>query len=444
MTARRPSARPAALAALVAAACTGGAGAAALDARALALGGSSVADGRGAHGVAENPASLAALQRSGVRGAVAFGTGIDARDHADLSGLLADEEAEDLADDLEDEIDRLSGSDIDCNPLTDTDDTVCLGGTARLGELSGDALDIIGRADERPVSGLAEARLGVAVTVTELAFALHAGVRGSARGAADVSDGDRDYAGTLESALGDGALTLGEVRDNAIEFEIVGNSIEIAEPEDIVTSTGRGGAMYRVQGGVSLATGIAFDGVTLDVGVTPKFSRLTAWGTDVEFADTFDDDAVSIEDRFEDSEVEESSFTFDAGVAMDLSTLPLRVAAVARNVIPESIETEGGVEFETTPQLIVGVLHRRGLVGLTADLALNEAEIDGIETRPAAIGVELGTPTFAIRGGVGADFGREDDELAVTLGAKLGPLEIGGRLAGVERGQLAAQIAFGF
>ena len=422
----------------------GAAGAATLDARALALGGSSVAGGRGVPGVLENPASLARLQRTGLRASFAFGAGVDARDHQDLSSLLVGGDAEDLRDDLEAEVDRLSGSEIGCDPFTDGDEAVCLGGTARLGELSGDAVALVDRADEEPVSGIGETHFGVAVTATPLAFALHVGGRAAARGAADVSDGDRDYAATLEEALVDGALTLGEVRANAIEFTIEGDTIDITEPQDIVTSTGRGGAMYRVQGGVSLATAVAVGGASLDVGVTPKFSRLTAWGTGIEFADAFDDAARSIEDQFEDSEVAESSFTFDAGVSTDLSVLPIRVAAVARNVIPESIETAGGVEFGTTPQLVLGALHRRGLATLTADLALNEADVDGVATRPAALGVEFGTATFAIRGGVGADFAREADELALTLGAKLGPLEIGGRVAGVERGQLAAEISFGF
>ena len=421
-----------------------GAGAAALDARALALGGSSVAHGAGVHGVLENPASLAALRRTGARASFLLGAGVDARDHEDLSGLLLEDEVQDLAGDLEDEVDRLSGSEIACNPLTDGDDAVCLAGTRRLGELSGDALDIIDRVDGEPVSGFGEGRIGVAVTGTPVAFAVHAGARGAARGRADVSDGDRDYAITLGRALGDDELTLGEVRENAIEFSIEGSTIDIADPEDIVTSTGRGGAMVRVQAGVSLATTVSVGRAALDVGVTPKVSRLTAWGTDVDLADGFDDTTPSLADDFEDSETRESSFTFDAGVAVDLAALPVRVGAVLRNVVPESIETPDGVEFETTPQLIVGVHHRRGMASVTADLALNEAEIDGVATRPAALGVEFGTDAFAIRGGVGADLGRDEDELALTLGAKLGPLEIGGRVAGLERGQLAAQVAFGF
>ena len=339
---------------------------------------------------------------------------------------------------------RLSGSEVSCNPLVDDDDAVCLTGVGTLGELADDALEIFDRVDDSEISGYGEARLGVAITGTPLAFAVHLGGRGTARGTALLSDGDRAYVSDLADALDDDVLTRGEVLSNADEFRIENDTLTVTDPEDVVTSTGRGGAMYRVQAGVSFATGITVGDAVLDVGVTPKFSTLRAWGTTPEFRQAFDADSPSLQDDFEDSETTESSFTFDAGVGMDLAVLPLRVAAVLRNVVPESIETPDGIAFDTDPQLIVGLAHRRGMASLTADVAVNEAEIDGIPTRPAALGIEFGTPLFAIRGGVGADFGREDDEVALTLGAKLGPVEIGGRVAGIERGQFAAQVAFGF
>lgn len=424
--------------------CAAGAGAAELDARALALGGASVADGRGVHGVVSNPASLAALRRTGVRASFLLGAGADLRDHDDVSSLLTDEQAQDVGEDLEDEIDRLSGSSITCDPTTDDDGTACLSGTRRLSTIAGDGLEIIDRVDEHEVSGDGAARLGVAVTATAVPFALHVAGRGAARGEADISDSDEAYVARLGAALEDDVLTLGEVRDNAVEFSIENETLDITDPEDIVTSTGEGGAMYRVQFGASLATSVAVGGRALDVGVTPKLSRLRAWGTRPELVDAFDDTTPSLEDEFEDSETDESSFTFDAGVTTELASLPVRVAAVLRNVVPESVRTPDGVEFETTPQLVVGLAHRRGRLGLTADAALNEARLDGIPTQALGVGAEFGNATFALRGGLGADLGRADDAVALTLGAKLGPLELGGRLSGPETGQFAAQISFGF
>ena len=422
-----------------------GAGATELDARALALGGSSIADGRGVHGVIQNPASLAALQRGGARASFLIGGNVDLRDHDDVTSLLTDEEARDIGEGIEDEVDRLSGSEVTCNPLTDGDDAPCLTGTSELGGLADDGLDIIDRVDGNEVSGDGAARLGLAVTATAVPFAVHFAGRGAARGEADISDGDEGYVATLGAALGDDVLTLGEVRDNEdVTFSIQDRTLDVAGPEDIVTSTAEGGAMYRVQFGASFARSVAIGGTAFDVGVTPKLSRLRAWGTRPELVDAFDDSTPSLEDDFEDSRTDESSFTFDAGVAAELVAVPLRVAAVLRNVVPESVETPDGIEFETTPQLVVGLNHRRGRLSLSADAALNEAHLDGIPTQVLGVGAEFGTSRFALRGGVGADLGRVDDALALTLGAKLGPLELGGRLSGPKTGQFAAQVSFGF
>jgi len=49
-----------------------------------------------------------------------------------------------------------------------------------------------------------------------------------------------------------------------------------------------------------------------------------------------------------------------------------------------------------------------------------------------------------VRGGLSADLGRDDDVVALSAGIKLGPLEVGGRLSGVNQGQIGAQLSFGF
>ena len=79
-----------------------------------------------------------------------------------------------------------------------------------------------------------------------------------------------------------------------------------------------------------------------------------------------------------------------------------------------------------------------------ASVALNGADLDGIETQPIALGIEFGTGSLALRGGLSIDLGRIDDEVALSAGFRLGPLEVGGRLSGINEGQLGAQLAFGF
>jgi|GEM_PF-588225 len=425
-----------------------GAPADAADARTYALGGSTVADGRGVHGALQNPASLALMQRRGERFHFTLGGALDARDHGGLIDTAQDDRTEDLADDLDAEIDRLSGSSISCD-LTQNppDDTVCLAGTDTLATLARDALRLLDDVDGEPISGLGEALAGIAYTVPAFSFSVHALARGTGRGRADVGDGDRAYIDALVQAFSDD-LTAGEIRDGDLadqaRFDVESGTISFVEPSDVITSTADAAAMMRAQFGVSLATRLDLGPSGVDLGVTTKFSTLTAYGRRIELSDAFDDTSESLADQIEDTETEESSFTVDIGAATTLSAVPIRVAAVVRNLIPESIETDTGFAFDTDPQLIVGAQLQRGNAGFTADLALNEADVDGIPTQPIALGVELGSALFALRAGIAADLGREDDRAAVSAGVKLGPLEIGGRLSGPEQGQFGAQLAFSF
>ncbi len=420
----------------------------AVDARSIALGGSAVAFGIGVNGAIENPASLAAMKRRGDTAHFLLGTAADVRDHGDLINVLRDDGNRDLVDDLEAEINTVSGSNVtpECSGvavLTASDDTPCVTGTARLAGLANDAIGLLDDIDDTPASGLSEAHAGLAVTTTTLPFAIHFGARATGRGVANVDDGDRQYVADFTAIAGDDQITLGEVRNND-RFQIENGELNIEQPEDVLSSSGEGSAMVRAQFGVSLAMSVEIAGTTLDLGVTPKFSRLTAYGLQPNLSEVFDDTSEPFEDQFDDSKVEESSFTFDMGASTQLTNLPLRLSAVLRNVVPESIKTTTDIEFETTPQLIIGALHQRERLSLIASVAINNAELDGIDTQPIALGIEYGTDTFALRGGLSTDFGRDDDVAAVSAGVKLGPLEVGARLAGINRGHIGAQLSFGF
>ncbi len=422
--------------------------ASAFDARSIALGGSTVANGLGVHGAIDNPASLAAANRRGQTAMFLIGGALDARDHGNVVETLTDSDIENLVDDLETEIDELSGSQVsdDCTGagfIANDDDTVCVTGTAALAGLSAQALDTANAIDGQKTAALGESALGFAVTSTPIPFAIHTGARATGYGVASITDGDREYVNAFVGVLADDVLTLGEIRDSE-QFTVTGTTVDVTEPEDVITSNGEVAAMSRVHFGFSVATSVEIAAYSLDIGVTPRFSRLTAYGLNAELVDSFEDDVDSIGDQFEDSKTEESSVSFDLGVSTDLPTLPLRISAVVHNVIPESITTNTGFEFETTPQLLAGVLHQRERLSFMASLALNSASVDGIETQPVALGVEFASGPFALRGGISADLGRDDDAVALSAGFKLGPLEVGGRLAGLNSGQIGAQIAFGF
>ncbi|MEE9319728.1 MAG: conjugal transfer protein TraF [Granulosicoccus sp.] len=417
----------------------------AADARSMALGGSAIANGVGVHGALENPASMLRMQREGQRLHLRIGASVEFRDSAELVDTLTSDSNENLATDIDDEVARLSGSTLTCDPLTATSDTDCLSGTELLGDLSSRVLDILNQADNETIDAQLDADLGIAFTAQAYPFAVHLHASGTVAGTPDIADGDKNYVSGFADVLSDGSLTYGELLNTLpLTVDTANQTLNVATPEEVITSTVNGSYLIRTQLGVSLGTTLAIAGTAVDFGITPKLSSLIASSDNIEISDEFDDNSPSVEDRFETNEVEDTSFTFDIGASAAINQLPIRVAAVLRNMVPESIKTGTGFEFETTPQLIVGGVYQQGMVSVTADLALNEAKIDNFETQVIAIGVEFGNRLFAIRGGISHENAREDAATALSLGAGLGPLQIGARLAGAEELQASAQLSFSF
>ena len=289
------------------------------------------------------------------------------------------------------------------------------------------------------------ADLGIAFTKAAVPVVLNGHISATAAAQSTITMGDRAYIQEFETLLDNDTLTLGEAQSSTfLTVDAFGIPLGVVQPEDILTSGAQGSALLRTQLGISFASTLLLGGLIVDAGITPKISSLKAYSTALQVSDEFDNNVPSIADRFEDSEVTESSFTFDVGGSLALNKIPLRIAAVLRNVVPESIKTTDGFEFETSPQLIVGALLHRGPFSITADMALNEAKVDNFETQKIAVGVEFATKLLAIRGGLSHDAARSNDTTALSLGFGLGPLQIGGRLTGTESMEAGAQLSYSF
>lgn len=420
-------------------------GAIASDARAIALGGSVVANGKGVHGAVANPASMMAMQRRSETIHIRFGFAAEFRDPSETIDTLSDSENKDLIEDVESEIDDLSATNVECNPFTDDDSAVCIAGTQGLSDISGRIVDIMNLVDGQTIDGLGAADLGMAFTHTKIPFAINLRVSAAGSGTVSIADDDLTYISEFNELLDDDGLTLGELSNSEfLTVDEFGVPLSVVQPEDVLESEGSGGALLRTQLGVSLATSVTVGGLNVDLGVTPKFSSLLARSLDANIRDEFLDNTRDASDRFDDSEVTASSVTLDVGGSMMLPNAPIQVAAVIRNLIPESIKTNEGFEFETTPQLILGGSFQRGMVNVTGDLALNEAKQDNFATQKMGIGVEFGTRLLALRAGISHDAARKADATSLSLGFGLGALELGGRLTGVEALEVGAQLAFSF
>ncbi len=415
---------------------------AALDARSIALGGSVLSNGRGVNGTFENPATLMNLNNMGEHTHFQIGATVDLRDSADVAEIV--DNNPDLVDDFETQIDSLSGQTVSCDILTAATDTVCLNETAELGALSATALDILNTIDGQDIDGQATFDIGFAKTNTSIPFGIHLRVMATGIATPNVSDVDKDYTDVIANTLSDGILTFGEIEDN-IEFAVETNglSLSLRQPEDTFQSTAEIAALLRTQVGISLARTVSLSGRDYDIGITPKFSKLEAGFVNVDVADQFEENSESLSDQFDASKVESNSTTFDFGISTQLTNKPIRVAAVLRNVISESISI-ADYTFETTPQLILGGSYQLANATLNADIALNKAKLDNLESQKLGLGIEWEQSFFALRAGISHDAARDDSATALSLGLGLGALEFATRITEANEGQFGLQLSFSY
>ncbi|MBX2838959.1 MAG: conjugal transfer protein TraF [Gammaproteobacteria bacterium] len=416
------------------------------DARSLGLGGSAIAHGAGVHGAYENPASLMFQQRSGYTTHVHFGGLADVRDNSALIEAITDDT--DLADDIEAEIEDLSGQAVQCLQTLNDPNSVCYSGTGNLGALANDVVEILDLADGNSVSGGGSLDFGLALTQTPIPFAVHLRTSVVASGTPAIASGDRDYINQFAESLADGDLTVGEIQNNDAFSIGDDGSLQVVQPEDILESEIQGVALLRTQVGVSLAHTFEVGGRSIDFGITPKISALRAANINASISENFDDQSDSLSDQFSDSEESSTSITVDIGMALPLDSSPLAIGVVLRNAIPENIKTANGFKVETTPQLVVGTAYPLGPVVFTADAALNSAKVDNLETQRLAIGAEFSLNFLRLRAGLSHDAKRDEDASAMSIGMGLGPLQIGARLAGDSitsfTSQIGAQLSYSF
>ena len=434
----------------------------ATDARALALGGTALARGEGVPGALANPASMMGMNRRGEDLHVGIGVGAETRIDSDLYDVATDDN-DGLIDDLDSEFDAIdfrqvseecraavvatavaTGAGVDPDPTLD--DTICLDGLRGLSTLSARAIEIGNAADDETPGAFGGSDIGVAFTGGAWPFALHLNTRVTGVGRFDFAEADREYLDDVRTTLSDDVLTFGEISETA-EFDIddEGN-LSVDQPEAELESSGGGGYIGRITFGASVATSLNVAGIAVDLGVTPKLSTYLAQGVETSADVEFGDDSEPLSDRFDDSETSGTSFTFDVGVSTQPTLLPIPVvaAAVLRNVIPESIETPDGITFETTPQLAVGGAVSLGLFAINADLALNEAKVDGRDTQVLALGVESGIWPLAFRAGINHEAAREEQATALSLGLGLGPVDFAIRAASPEHTYTALQLSLSF
>jgi len=399
------------------------------DARSIGMGGATISVGQGVGGALSNPSLLMSAKRRKERYHFKFGGAGELRDSADVIGEAEDNQ--DSLDNIDREINTLSAQSLLCNPILDRADAPCLRNTQGLGDITQKVLNSFNKISGEPVSARGGSDLAFAVSHTRFPFMISIGMTATATGTANISEADRSYAETLIDAVSDNELSVGDIQRTAsITFNQGNNSVEIESPDDILDSQAAGGAVVRTTITLGMATTFKLGKQDIDIGVSPKISRLTAGRINKTLnelnADTFD-----LEDEFDADRVSETSITFDVGASMQpLPKRDFRIGGVIRNVIPESIKTESRFEFETTPQLIISGAYQIQRILATADLALNQAKSDNFESQPLSIGGEFSYNWFSVRAGIYNDFAAKVNPTSFTFGFGLGAFDLGARVNG--------------
>jgi len=311
------------------------------DARSIGLGGSAIANAKGAHGALENPASMMEMKRDGYRTHFRLGAASDARDATNAIDTLNDDVNQGLFTDIQDQVDELSTQLIQCNPLTGNADDICLTDTQELSDVASQLLEVTNLIDDASIDLQAAGDLGVAFTGGNTPFAVNLKVQGTFSARADVDDTDRLYLSEFANLLDNNSLTLDELNSSSfLQANALGIPIGVTQPEDVLQSEGSIGALLRVQIAIAIARTLNYQGRDIDVGLTPKFSTLTASNLLVNTADELNDNAEPLGDQLRNAEVDENSFTFDLGAALSLDNFnnPTRVAIVIRNAQCYSVQ----------------------------------------------------------------------------------------------------------
>ena len=225
------------------------------DARAIALGGSTVAHGQGAHGAFENPASMMAMKRAGQKVHFRFGMSVEVRDTGSSIDTLTDDANDNLISDIETEIDLLSAKPVTCDPIFGSADDVCVDGTQSLSDLSTRVLSIMDQVNGETIDTQGNVDLGMAFTKAPVPIAFNVHLSATAAAQPTISEGDRAYIQEFETLLDDDTITLGEAQSSSyLTVDEFGIPLDVQQPEDVLTSEAEGSSLLRTQLGVSFAS----------------------------------------------------------------------------------------------------------------------------------------------------------------------------------------------
>lgn len=347
-----------------------------LDARSMALGGAGVASSNSAGAAVMNPALLATDTEQGM--VVQFPVlGVRYRDPNNMLDDVDSYQTEELELDLDAAVDAFNQEASNTN-------------VAALGNAASFLSQQINRFSRAPIHGEMFGGLVVAMPDQELGMAVSITSWAIAGGQLNVTPHDIELLDELleNASAGTLALATNPYIEEHLEKRRLEADDELDGEEDLKTVAEQLNSTMQVRGmaltelAFSFAKKVKLYGYEFDLGVTPKYVKVTAF----DYADRLDDARfVSPENTRK-----HSNLNVDLGFARDYGS-GWRSGISIENLFKQRYRTGTGSNVEIEPQLRIGVSHKGEWHMLTADLDILENDAVGYEedSRFLALGGEL-------------------------------------------------------
>lgn len=340
------------------------------DSRAFAMGGVGVAAARPAAASFYNPALLAIQEREKANdfGMLIPSVMVQAFDEDELIDKVDDFE-KDFLDPFEDSLNALE------NPTFTSEAEARAAGQEFVDNsraLQGELIDI----DEDGV--VADVGVGMSIQIPSKSFAVGFFATGNARLTTQINYEDNalidGYISQVEAITGNPGLTPAQIIAQLNALDINYNS------DDTLDSNVRVVGSAQSQVGLSFASNFEIAGYDVAVGISPKMVNQIAYDYTSRVEDFEFDDA-------DESEVDETEFNFDLGVATHLDGGRRWMAGLSvLNVIPQDITTTPGagttvnqalpeaIKIELEPRVIAGLSYSGDSYIVAADIDLTESK----------------------------------------------------------------------
>ncbi|WP_096086916.1 conjugal transfer protein TraF [Agaribacterium haliotis] len=370
------------------------------DARALAMGGASVAVAKAQQAQFYNPALLAFY---------------DGREEDTRNGrVYLPIAVAQLKDNASDNYDKINDAlDIDLQRAADSFNAAPSTQRAELvASLASDLRTSLEDIDDSSIDGDAFVGFSISEPGHRAGGAFYFGVRAVGGGKATLEDADFDLLDDYVEAM---RFVASAGAEGAVHPELFNEDGSLINPSERIASTARVASLGFAEWGLSFSKEFKLWGQHFALGATPKLMRVDVFSENLTYSNT------SL-NYSEDSRTHYAA-NIDLGAAIDLGSY-VRLALASKDLAPQDYEAGSGLVVTTEARTRLGLAFERKWLSLALDYDLHENESVGSEaaSQDLSLGMELRPIKYlSLRGGWRSDqAGNREDQLSMGLGLQVG------------------------